>query len=220
MVESMAMNQRKLSFVDRLCDCADNALRTLASTPRANRLSPGNNQANDSQISAEERRHSAALMRVNHTGEVCAQALYQGQALTAKLPGIRAEMEQAAQEEIDHLAWCHERLEQLDSRPSLLNPLFYGASFLIGAGAGAISDRISLGFVAATEDQVCAHLQRHLGELPEGDQASRAIVNQMHEDEDSHRQSALRAGGIEFPDPVKKGMTLVSRLMTETVSRI
>ena len=159
-------------------------------------------------------------MRVNHTGEVCAQALYQGQVLTAKLPGVRAEMEQAAQEEVDHLAWCHERLQQLDSRPSVLNPIFYAASFAVGAGAGAISDRISLGFVAATEDQVCAHLQRHLGELPPEDTASRAIVEQMHIDEDSHRQSALRAGGLQFPEPVKKTMTLVSRLMTESVSRI
>lgn len=217
------MERNYLSFSDRICDCLDNALRTLAARPSGTRPSPAselNPADTDNILDESEKARSAALMRVNHTGEVCAQALYQGQALTARLPDVRAEMEQAAAEEIDHLAWCHERLDQLDSRPSLLNPLFYSASFIIGATAGAISDRISLGFVAATEDQVCAHLDRHLGQLSGEDKASRAIVDQMRRDEDKHRQSALKAGGLEFPPAVKKGMTLVSRLMTETVSRI
>jgi ubiquinone biosynthesis monooxygenase Coq7 len=158
-------------------------------------------------------------MRVNHAGEVCAQALYQGQALTAKLPAVREEMEHAADEEIDHLAWCQERLQQLDSHPSLLNPLWYGLSFGIGAAAGKISDRISLGFVAATEDQVCKHLEDHLQRLPEQDERSRAVVEQMLVDEEKHAHSALNAGGMRFPAPVKGLMTLVSKAMTKTSYR-
>src|SRR5574344_2307026 len=130
-------------------------------------------------------------MRINHTGEVCAQALYQGQALTAKLPEVRQAMEQAADEEIDHLAWCEQRIRELGGRPSLLNPLFYGLSFGIGATAGALSDRISLGFVAATEDQVVKHLDQHLAELPTGDARSQAILEQMREDELQHATAAL-----------------------------
>jgi ubiquinone biosynthesis monooxygenase Coq7 len=155
-------------------------------------------------------------MRVNHTGEVCAQALYQGQALTAKLPEVRAEMERAADEEIDHLAWCEERVRQLGGHLSLLNPLWYGMSFGLGAAAGVVGDKVSLGFVSAIEDQVCEHLEEHLQTLPIHDEKSRAIVEKMLEDEAHHSHAALAAGGLQFPQPVKRGMTLVSRLMTKT----
>ncbi|MED5612161.1 2-polyprenyl-3-methyl-6-methoxy-1,4-benzoquinone monooxygenase, partial [Pseudomonas sp. JH-2] len=165
-------------------------------------------------------RHIAGLMRINHTGEVCAQALYQGQALTAKLPQVRKAMEEAADEEVDHLAWCEQRIRELGSRPSLLNPLFYGLSFGVGAAAGLISDRISLGFVAATEDQVCKHLDEHLEQLPAEDQKSRAILEQMRVDEEHHANSAIDAGGVRFPAPVKFGMSLLSKVMTKTTYRI
>ncbi|MBT5330399.1 MAG: 2-polyprenyl-3-methyl-6-methoxy-1,4-benzoquinone monooxygenase [Porticoccaceae bacterium] len=210
---------RSYNRTDQLVECANNALLTLFARPEGGRPSPANT-LDEPLLNEEERKRSASLMRVNHTGEVCAQALYQGQALTAKLPEIREEMEVAAAEEIDHLDWCNKRLEELDSRPSLLNPFFYAGSFAIGAVAGAISDRISLGFVAATEDQVCQHLEDHLGRLPNSDSKSRAIVEQMHEDEARHQDAAMAAGGIEFPEPVKKLMTKVSFLMTETTSRI
>jgi 3-demethoxyubiquinol 3-hydroxylase len=159
-------------------------------------------------------------MRINHTGEVCAQALYQGQALTARLEAVREQMTQAAQEEIDHLAWCEQRLKELDSHTSLLNPVFYALSFGIGAAAGAAGDKYSLGFVAATEDQVCKHLEHHFEDLPAQDERSRAILRQMHEDEAHHADWALAAGGIEFPTPVKKVMTLMSKVMTKSVYRI
>lgn len=211
---------RKHSLIDQLIIGADKALRTLAARQADSpRPSPAN-PLDDAELSDAERRHAAGLMRVNHAGEVCAQALYQGQALTARLPEVRAEMEQAAQEEVDHLAWCQQRLTELNSQPSLLNPLWYSLSFAIGAGAGLVSDRISLGFVAAVEDQVCKHLDSHLASLPEADQKSRAIVSQMREDEARHAQTALAAGGIEFPAPVKSLMTLSSRLMTQSSYRI
>jgi len=175
---------------------------------------------NEAELSESETRHVAGLMRINHTGEVCAQALYQGQALTARLPQVRRAMEQAADEEIDHLAWCEQRIRQLGSHTSVLNPLFYGLSFGIGATAGLISDRISLGFVAATEDQVCKHLDEHLGQLPASDDKSRAILEQMREDEQQHSTAAIEAGGLRFPAPVKFGMSLVSKVMTKATYRI
>lgn len=211
---------RRLSFVDRLLVQGDHALRTLTGTETvSSRPSPSGGIA-ESELSDSERQHAAGLMRVNHSGEVCAQALYQGQSMTASLPGIRAEMELAAQEEVDHLLWCEERLEQLHSRPSVLNPLWYGLSFGIGAGAGLISDKISLGFVAATEDQVCHHLEGHLGSLPRQDGKSRAIVEQMLIDERKHGHNALQAGGTEFPALVKMIMTGVSSVMTTISYRL
>src|SRR5690606_3885936 len=156
----------------------------------------------------------------NHSGEVCAQALYQGQALTAKLPEVRHEMEQAANEETDHLAWCEERLRQLDSRPSILNPAWHSMAFCLGAGAGLISDRASLGFVAATEDQVCEHLDEHLQSLPTEDLKSRAILHTMLEDERKHGMQALEAGGWRFPRPIEYGMRMLSRVMTTLRYRI
>ena len=166
------------------------------------------------------RRHAAGLMRINHTGEVCAQALYQGQALTAKQAAVREGMEQAAAEEIDHLAWCEQRVEELGSRTSVLNPLFYGMSFALGAVAGAIGDRVSLGFVAATEEQVCRHLREHLRTLPEPDERSRAILQQMLEDEERHGTQALAAGGQDFPPQFKELMKLVSKLMTTSTYHV
>lgn len=215
------MSQRALSFVDKLICGVDRALRTtVPGTSTANRQRPTPNQAPENTLNEQESRHSAGLMRVNHSGEVCAQALYQGQALTARLPRVRQEMEQAADEEIDHLAWCEQRLNELDSHTSVLNPLWYGLSFGLGAVAGWASDRISLGFVAATEEQVCRHLRDHLERLPTDDLASRAIVQQMLSDEARHAHTALQAGGHDFPAPVKAAMSAVSRLMTSTSYRL
>lgn len=211
------MRNNRLSFLDKLIIHVDQSLKTLASGSdlTSERPSPATG-ISSGELTASERKLAAGLMRVNHTGEVCAQALYQGQALTAKLPEIRQDMERAANEEIDHLVWCQQRLDQLDSHPSVLNPIWYAMSFTIGASAGLVSDKISLGFVAATEDQVCKHLQKHLEELPKEDQQSRAVVTQMLADEAKHAQMALDAGGKKFPTPVKNMMTLVSNLMTKT----
>jgi len=211
---------RHYSLFDKIIIESDKVLRTLSkSASTATQVSPAQDIAEPT-LDKTETKHAAGLMRINHTGEVCAQALYQGQALTAKLPDVREEMEQAAQEEVEHLSWCDERLQQLDSQPSLLNPAFYGLSFAMGATAGLISDKVSLGFVAATEELVCGHLEKHLEELPEGDAKSRAIVGQMLEDEARHRQTALDAGGSQFPAPVKMGMKLMSKVMTKTTYRI
>jgi len=213
-------SQRHYSPADRLLMQADSALRTLLPfSGQPARPSPAVLK-NEAELSESETRHVAGLMRINHTGEVCAQALYQGQALTARLPQVRRAMEQAADEEIDHLAWCEQRIRQLGSHTSVLNPLFYGLSFGIGATAGLISDRISLGFVTATEDQVCKHLDEHLGQLPASDDKSRAILKQMREDEQQHSTAAIEAGGLRFPAPVKFGMSLVSKVMTKATYRI
>jgi ubiquinone biosynthesis monooxygenase Coq7 len=211
---------RRLNALDRLISEVDTVRRTLSSRGNsASRPSPaaGHREGN---LDERSRRHVAGLMRVNHTGEVCAQALYQGQALTARLPEVREEMQHAASEEVDHLVWCEERLQQLGSRPSLLNPAFYGLSFALGALAGAVSDAVSLGFVAATEERVCKHLKDHLQQLPEDDHRSRLILQQMLEDEERHGDNAIAAGGATFPRPVKDAMTAVARLMTETSYRV
>ena len=214
------MSQRRLTFVDRLITEVDAVMRTVTSSGHtARRPSPADGHV-DAQLSDSERKHAAGLMWVNHTGEVCAQALYQGQALTAKLPTVREEMEQAAAEEVDHLVWCEQRLRELDSQPSLLNPAWYGLSFALGAVAGAISDKVSLGFVAATEERVCNHLNDHLKSLPEDDRKSRLIVQKMLEDEQRHGDKALEAGGSDFPREVKDAMSAVSRVMTGSSYRI
>lgn len=211
---------QRLSLADHLISQFDRALRTLhPSGVAANRPSPAEHLA-DRNLSGTERRHTAGLMRVNHSGEVCAQALYQGQAATAKLARVRKKMEIAADEEIDHLAWCDQRLRELDSRPSVLNPLWYGLSFGLGATAGLISDKVSLGFVAATEEQVGHHLRDHLQQLPPEDIKSRAVVQTMLTEEEEHGRNALRAGGYRFPKPVKKLMRLTSKLMTATSYRV
>ncbi len=213
--------QRHYSLADRLTQQADALLRTLVpSSCQAARPSPALAHSEDTSLDVADKKHIAGLMRVNHTGEVCAQALYQGQALTARREEIREAMEQAAAEEIDHLVWCEERLKQLGSHTSVLNPMFYGLSFAIGAGAGAISDKISLGFVAATEDQVCKHLDDHLGQIPLTDGKSRAILQQMRIDEEEHSTNAIAAGGLRFPAPVKVGMSLLAKVMTASTYRI
>ncbi|WP_425642946.1 2-polyprenyl-3-methyl-6-methoxy-1,4-benzoquinone monooxygenase [Marinomonas gallaica] len=209
-----------LTKLDKAVMQFDRALQTLIpKAATAARLSPARLHE-EAPLEPSERKHSIGLMRINHTGEVCAQALYAGQATTAKLDTVRTEMEHAANEEIDHLVWCEERLLELGSQPSILNPLFYGASYCIGAGAGLISDKLSLGFVAATEDQVCLHLDQHMSALPAQDQRSRAVLEQMHIDEAKHKQMALDSGGYEFPQPVMNIMTLVSKLMTHSTYRI
>lgn len=211
---------RHYSLFDRLAMQADAALRTLVPDSNSTaRPSPALNDP-ESQLDDKQRKHVTGLMRINHTGEVCAQGLYQGQALTAHRPEIRDAMEQAADEEIDHLVWCEQRIKELGGRTSLLNPLFYGMSFAIGAGAGAISDKLSLGFVAATEDQVCKHLDEHLGQLPADEHKSRAILEQMYIDEQEHSTNAIAAGGYRFPAPVKAGMSLIAKAMTTTTYRI
>lgn len=209
------------SPLDRLLIGADRSLKTLIrGSATAQRKNPADLQADAAQESEAELKHTAGLMRINHTGEVCAQALYQGQALTARNSNVQTAMENAANEEVDHLAWCEQRLAELGSHTSVLNPLFYAGSFAIGAVAGAISDRISLGFVAATEDQVCEHLREHLASIPLSDQKSRAILEQMLEDEAEHSSKALASGGQAFPTPVKKAMTLLSKVMTGTTYHV
>jgi len=206
---------RQYTGVDKLIHSFDQALRSLVpGTTSARRENPA--QPVETQLTVIDARHVAGLMRVNHSGEVCAQALYHGQAMTAKLPNVRREMEQAAIEEQDHLAWCENRLKELDSHTSLLNPVWYGLSFGMGAIAGIAGDKYSLGFVAETERQVSMHLQHHLSQLPPQDERSRRILEQMNEDELHHRDTALNAGGVDLPVPVKIAMTGISKLMTKT----
>lgn len=212
-------NSRRMSPADIVLDELNEALKVLAAKPRAERTSPAENCAN-TELTAHDKQLAAGLMRVNHSGEVCAQALYRGQALSAKNPDVQKEMARAAQEEVDHLAWCQQRLDALESRPSVLNPLWYVLSFSLGAAAGALSDRLSLGFVAATEEQVSEHLRSHLDKLPERDQQSHAVVEQMLDDEQAHGANALRSGGLHFPRPIKKAMAGIARLMTESSRRI
>ena len=205
--------------IDEAISQFDRALRTLTGQLSARRPSPGA-EVPEAPLDEAERRHAGGLMRVNHTGEVCAQALYEGQALTAQRDRVRAKLKSAAEEESDHLAWCAERLRELNASPSLLNPLFYAASYAIGALTGLAGDKVSLGFVEATEDQVCDHLDRHLKALPEGDDRSRAIINGMRADEARHGAAALESGGAPFPPAAKAAMTALSRVMTETTYRI
>ncbi len=174
-------------------------------------MAPGANE-----LTASEKRQAGALMRVNHVGEVCAQALYSAQSLVTRDPAMKAQFDQAAREETDHLAWTQERLDQLGSRPSLLNPLWYAGAFGLGLIAGRFGDRVSLGFVVETERQVEAHLQTHLERLPAGDQTSRAIVEQMKQDESAHAAQAIAAGGVELPAPVRGLMKAAARVMTST----
>lgn len=176
--------------------------------------------ADETRLDEQERRHAAALMRVNHVGEVCAQALYTAQALVTRSAALRAHFERAAAEETDHLAWTADRLSELGERPSLLNPLWYAGAFGIGLLAGRLGDRVSLGFVVETERQVEAHLQSHLERLPTSDHASRAIVVQMKDDEAAHAAQAVQAGGVELPPPAKALMRAAARVMTATAHYI
>jgi ubiquinone biosynthesis monooxygenase Coq7 len=206
-------------LTDRIFTQLDQALRvSLAPAPAADRPRPGTD-APEIELDEQERRDVAGMMRVNHTGEVCAQALYAGQAATARTAGVRAEMQQAADEEVDHLSWCADRLNELDARPSVLNPFWYAGSFAIGALAGAAGDRWSLGFVEATERQVEAHLESHLERLPEADQRSRAIVEQMKIDEARHAELAEQAGAARLPRPIQGAMAMTADLMKAIVYR-
>ena len=207
------MDKRNFSHVDKFLVQLDQAISTCvpgASQPR--RDSPAQLQT-ENKLSESEKKLIAGLMRINHTGEVCAQALYAGQALTAKLGKVRESMQDAAQDETDHLAWCDERLAQIESRPSFLNPIWYGLSFGIGAAAGLAGDKWSLGFVAETEHQVCKHLEEHLEKLPAQDSKSRTILKQMIQDEKRHGEQANDAGGVELPLFVKESMALMAKVM-------
>lgn len=214
------MTERDYSPLDRVVMNLDQAVRTLFGRPAVTeRQNPADGVA-DVELTDTEREQVGRLMRINHTGEVCAQALYQGQALTARLTEVRDSMERAAAEENDHLEWCERRLDELGDRKSYLNPLWYAGSFAIGAAAGIAGDRWSLGFVAETERQVEAHLDEHLRQLPPEDRRTRQILEQMKDDELSHATKAIEAGGAPLPAPVKLAMKLVSKVMTTTVSRI
>lgn len=208
------------SPIDQLLAAADRALRTLAASPTALRPSPADGLVADHALSADEAREAAALMRVNHVGEVCAQALYDAQALAARNPELRATFGRAAREETDHLAWTEQRIRELGGRTSLLNPLWYGGAFAIGLAAARIGDRASLGFMAETERQVEQHLEGHLDRLPERDTASRAIVAQMKDDEVRHAEAATDLGGRELPFPVRLAMRMAARVMTRTAHYI
>jgi ubiquinone biosynthesis monooxygenase Coq7 len=201
-------------LVDALLIAADDALRALSGAATAARPSP--EAPGGGPASPEDRTASARLMRVNHTGEVCAQALYSGQALVARRPEVRTALQRAASEERDHLAWCRDRLGQLGARASLLDPLWYAGSFGMGIASGLAGDRWSLGFLAETEDQVERHLEGHLGRLPADDASSRAIVEQMRDDESRHGAAGRALGGAELPAPVKAAMRIASRVMTGT----
>jgi ubiquinone biosynthesis monooxygenase Coq7 len=207
-------------MLNSLILAADSALRTLFAEPRASRPNPAANAA-DLELNEAERRQSGALMRINHVGEVCAQALYTGQALACQSPALRTQLAEASREETDHLAWTQQRLHDLNDRPSLLNPLWYAGAFAIGFAAGKLGgDKVSLGFVVETERQVEAHLQSHMDLLPASDLASRAIVLAMKADEIAHAQMAQQAGAVELPAPVKALMQAAAKVMTTVAHRV
>lgn len=195
----------------------DQAVRTVFGKPLTTERPDPATSLPEPNLTDQQRRHVAGLMRINHTGEVCAQALYQGQAMTAQLPQVRENMERSAQEENDHLVWCESRIEALGAHKSLLNPLWYAGSFTIGALAGLAGDKWSLGFVVETEHQVENHLNEHLSQLPASDAKTRAVLEQMKEDEIHHAEVAQRAGGAPLPLPVKLAMKATSKLMTKSV---
>ncbi len=208
-----------LHSIDKLLIAADSALRTLSGASHAARTCPAPGEP-DTPLDDEQRRLSGALMRVNHVGEVCAQALYNAQSLSTRDPALRAQFEHAAREETDHLAWTQQRLRELGAHPSLLNPLWYAGSFAIGLLAGRAGDAVSLGFVVETERQVEQHLASHLQRLPGADLASQVIVRQMKEDEARHGAAAQAAGAAGLPAPVRWAMQLAARVMTTAAHRI
>jgi 3-demethoxyubiquinol 3-hydroxylase len=208
-----------MNFVDQLIGAIDDGLRVVSATPHANRALPNTDSA-PAELSDTDRAHSIGLMRVNHCGEVCAQALYSGQLLFARDAQTRDVLEHARQEEIDHLAWCESRIDALGGRTSVLNPLFYAGSFVLGATSALAGDKVSLGFLTETEKQVEAHLADHLERLPQADTQSRHIVEVMREDEIRHGQSGVAHGGVDLPSPVKWLMKGVSKVMTSATYRI
>lgn len=208
-----------MALVDTLIERADEALRTLYAKPPAGRACPTLAEGGAA-LSADEKAHAGALMRVNHVGEVCAQALYQAQALATDKKALKAHFAKASEEEADHLAWTAGRLQELGARPSLLNPLWYAGAFAMGFVAGKLGDRVSLGFVQETEKQVAAHLQSHLDLLPPNDQNSRAIVAQMRDEEAVHAREAHQLGALELPQPVKDLMRAAAKVMTTVSYRV
>lgn len=201
--------------MDAFLTAADSALRTLFASPRAAERTPAHGMA-EATLEPAEKRLAGALMRVNHVGEVCAQALYTAQAAVTRDPALRAHLQEAAREETDHLAWTRQRLDALGARPSLLNPLWFAGAFALGLVAAKVSDRASLGFVVETENQVAAHLQSHLERLPEQDLASRAVVARMKDDEERHAAQAHASGALELPAPVRLAMKAAAKVMTTT----
>jgi len=203
-------------MLDRFIIEFDKGLKTLAATAHSVRPYPDQNVSLPTELNSTEKRHAAALMRINHCGEVCAQALYNGQALTTKNPQTVLALEQASKEETEHLAWCERRIQELGGRTSLLNPIWYVSSFTLGAIAGALGDKWNLGFLAETERQVGVHLNQHLDALPANDDKSRAILEQMKIDEAEHAATAIHLGGAELPSPIKAAMQGMSKVMTST----
>jgi ubiquinone biosynthesis monooxygenase Coq7 len=208
---------RAYSPFDKLIMQFDQAVQTVFGRPQVTERPDPASGLEESELTEAERDHTARLMRINHTGEVCAQALYQGQAVTAKDPAVRQNMERSAQEENDHLDWCERRIHELGGRTSLLNPLWYAGSFAIGAAAGIAGDKWSLGFVAETERQVETHLEEHIAQIPPADRKTHAILEQMKSDEIAHATKAVASGGAELPGPVKLVMKLTSKVMTRSV---
>ena len=213
---NLRMPDRQLTPLDRLLAGANNALRTVAAPAgQPARTNPAESVP-PADLDAKQKSHAAGLMRVNHAGEVAAQALYQGHAAVARDSAVEAQMQHAADEEFDHLAWCEQRIHELGERPSLLSPLWYAGAFAIGAASGILGDKWSLGFIAETERQVCDHLDSHLEGLPAEDQRSRAIVTQMRDEERQHGEDAVNAGAAELPGPVKQLMRITAKVMTRT----
>ena len=216
----VSMQDREFTPIDRLLAGFGNALRTVATAAgQPARRNPAAD-VEDGPLDDKEKAHAAGLMRVNHAGEVAAQGLYQGHALVARDRALEAELKQAASEEFDHLAWCEQRLVELDAKPSALIPLWYAGSYAIGAASGLLGDRWSLGFIAETESQVCEHLESHFDRLPEGDHRSQAIVRQMHAEEAEHGANAVQAGAARLPPAVIRLMRMTARLMTTTAYRL
>lgn len=210
------MLERHLSPIDKLLVSANNALRTVAAPAgRTIRRNPAAD-IKDTDLDSKQRTHAAGLMRVNHAGEVAAQALYQGHAAVARDATLQAQMKQAANEEFDHLSWCEQRIHELGSEPSRLSPLWYAGAYAIGAASGVVGDKWSLGFIAETEKQVCAHLETHLEHLPKDDAKSRAIVEQMRNEEAEHGENAIEAGAAHLPRPVVQLMRATAKIMTKT----
>ncbi len=210
------MRQRSLTPVDRLLASANNALRTVsAPAGRPARENPAAD-VDEGGLDDRQRAHAAGLMRINHAGEIAAQGLYQGHAAVARDKAIEQQMQRAANEEFDHLAWCEQRLTELGAAPSRLSPFWYAGAFTIGAASGALGDRWSLGFIAETERQVCEHLESHFERLPREDARSRAILERMHEEEAEHGENAVEAGAAELPPAIKRLMKLTAKVMTRT----
>ena len=209
-----------MSPIDLLIIEFDTALRSVVGGANSQRPAPGAELLSKTVLDTQERQHAAGLMRVNHVGEVCAQALYQSQKLVARNPQIQEMLNHSGQEEMDHLAWCETRLQELGSHTSYLNPFWYAGSFAIGLAAGLAGDKWSLGFVSETEKQVENHLESHLQKLPQEDHRSRAIVDQMRIDEIEHGQAAKDAGGVPLPQPIQKMMQVMSKIMTSTAYKI